>query len=359
MSAIAERTASTSASLDCGAAVQPVLPDRPREPGNAPEEDLVGSLCALLQDAISARFVVVVRSEDGRVPRLLGAPDSLSSLDCGGPQALDRTCEMFLELIGSTADLSISLDTLDGEPYVAFPIRNESRSLGVLVAADAHVTAKDWPMVARFAAAIGQFLNQELDRRRREERLVAARLALAQTIHDGVVQELFGIQLALDGSLGGTPDELRGHAATIRNALRELRSLLHAATQEALPEDAPAPCLTALSRALRAEAGGTPLKLDLEAIAEVPHEVGTAVVRFIGEGVRNALKHADPTLITVRSSVDRALQVCVENDGARFGDGPCGIGLRLLELDARQLGGFISVAHEEDRWHLTLTMPLT
>jgi signal transduction histidine kinase len=83
------------------------------------------------------------------------------------------------------------------------------------------------------------------------------------------------------------------------------------------------------------------------------------VAGFVAEGLRNAYKHAHPTFVAIKATLDSGcLSVAVENDGVRGTAGDPGIGLRLLELDADQLGGSISARRMEDTWKLMLTLPV-
>jgi signal transduction histidine kinase len=86
--------------------------------------------------------------------------------------------------------------------------------------------------------------------------------------------------------------------------------------------------------------------------------VASVAARCASEGLRNALRHADPTCISVLASLGASfVRVCVSNDGVSETARPRGIGLRSLELDALSLGGSISATHEEGTWQLMLTMP--
>jgi len=81
---------------------------------------------------------------------------------------------------------------------------------------------------------------------------------------------------------------------------------------------------------------------------------------FVAEGVRNARKHADPTRVAVKASVESGyVWITVQNDGIRPAAGDPGIGLRLLELDADQLGGSVTTTRLEEKWEVTLTLPAT
>lgn len=190
------------------------------------------------------------------------------------------------------------------------------------------------------------------------ERLLASHLALLREIHDNVIQDLFGVALTLESVPETRRHELRDCAENVRRVLTELRSILDEATPEPTLQD-PAPPHLPLVESLQGAAGEVYLKLGLDAINSAPAPVCSAVADFVNEGVRNALKHADPNYVSVNATFELGvLRVSVANDGARRGPSDRGVGLRLLSLDAQRLGGVLSVEHEEERWQLTLTLPV-
>ena len=60
---------------------------------------------------------------------------------------------------------------------------------------------------------------------RDEPRLISARAELIRAIHDGVVQDLFGIALTLDALAEQPGGDIRDCAESVRRVLTELRSI--------------------------------------------------------------------------------------------------------------------------------------
>jgi|SRR6516164_9034262 signal transduction histidine kinase len=186
-----------------------------------------------------------------------------------------------------------------------------------------------------------------------------SRLALIRAIHDGPVQDLSGIALALDALADHHGPGVRGCADIVRYVLADLRAVLDGATDELKPPD---PALRRLP--VRLEPVGEPdhaaeIEMDLGVVEHLDGDLKSAVAGFVAEGFRNARKHADPSFIAVKATLDSGcLRVVVENDGVRGTARDPGLGLRLLELDADQLGGSISARAMEDTWKLTLTLPV-
>ena len=188
---------------------------------------------------------------------------------------------------------------------------------------------------------------------------IPSRIALVRAIDDGPVQDLSSIAPALDSLADQHGPGVQDCADTVRHVLAELRALLDGATEELQPPD---PTLGRLP--VRLEPTGerdhaAEIEMDLSVVEQLEGDLKSAVAGFVAEGFRNARKHAHPTLVAVKATLDsRSLRVAVENDGVPGTAGDPGIGLRLLELDAARLGGSISAKRMEDTWKLILTLPV-
>jgi signal transduction histidine kinase len=185
-----------------------------------------------------------------------------------------------------------------------------------------------------------------------------AGLALAQRLHDTVVQRLAGLSLLL-----GSGQPLDAEATSIcrteiSTALDELRSGLEGLVAETEPQP------------------GQRVAFELDALARehpdahvecsAPREVlgdhvQPLVDAVLAEGLRNARKHAAPGRVVLE--LQRAagtVGFVLRNDGSRPGEvRGCGMGLRLLELEASMAGGLIESGPdtEEGSWQLRLTLP--
>jgi signal transduction histidine kinase len=183
------------------------------------------------------------------------------------------------------------------------------------------------------------------------------RIDLAREIHEGVIQRLFGVSMALDGD-GDLPADARRRCATeTQAALVDLRTALQRplgraprATQTTLGDE-----LKRLAR-MHPELG---LRLEQGTSADVPLSLEPLAQSVLAEAVRNAHKHANPTEVTVRVSLhDGAFVLEIANDGVNGRQRRPGMGLRLAALEALQSGGVIEFGEREPgTWKVRLVVP--
>jgi signal transduction histidine kinase len=183
------------------------------------------------------------------------------------------------------------------------------------------------------------------------------RIDMAREVHDGVVQRLFGVSLALDFD-GDFPADARKRAASeIQQALSELKSVV----QQPLGRTSrPTPTTLALE-VERLSRGQGELRIEAASEIVVPPELEPIAQSVLREALRNAQKHATPTKVTVRAGENDGVFVLeVVNDGVngRSTRRTTGMGLRLAAFEALQVGGFVEFgARDGDRWQVRLVVP--
>jgi signal transduction histidine kinase len=182
------------------------------------------------------------------------------------------------------------------------------------------------------------------------------RIDMAREVHDGVVQRLFGVSLALDSD-GDFPAEARKRAAAeIQQALGELKSLV----QQPLGRTS-RPTPTTLAQEVEHLARGhSQLRIEAVADIDVPPELEPLAQSVLREALRNAKKHAEPTKVTVRAGQNDGVFVLeVVNDGVNGASKrTTGMGLRLAAFEALQAGGFVEFgARDGDKWLVRLVVP--
>lgn len=188
--------------------------------------------------------------------------------------------------------------------------------------------------------------------RRAIESSEAERRRIARDLHDGVVQELAGTAFALSGTAREhslSPelrDELTGTSQALRGSLRQLRSLL----VEIHPPELDASGLGAALEDLTAPAAssGTTTSVSVEGVEDAPDHVVTLVWRVAQEAIRNAVRHAQASHLTVEVRGDeRQVRLMVRDDGVGFDpSGPAresSYGLRGLHSLVEDGGGRVRV----------------
>jgi signal transduction histidine kinase len=181
------------------------------------------------------------------------------------------------------------------------------------------------------------------------------RIDLAREIHEGVIQRLFGVSMALDGD-GELPADARERCASeTQAALGELR----AALQRPLSRAPRATQTTLIAEVERLSGAHPELGLELEATSPVPAGLEPLAQSVLREAVRNARKHATPTRMDVRvHDAGGAFVLDVVNDGVTGSRGQTGMGLRLAALEALQSGGVVEFGErEQGSWQVRLVVP--
>lgn len=186
----------------------------------------------------------------------------------------------------------------------------------------------------------------------------SAGLALAQRLHDTVVQRLAGLSLLLGSAQPLDVEATSVCRAEISTALDELRAVLEGLLAGTTVPARPASELEL--EALRLEHPG--VQVDCSTTLQLPNDHVQALVdAVLTEGLRNARKHATPTRVVLElEHGDGTVGLVLRNDGSGVrGLRGCGMGLRLLELEASLLGGLIESGpdREEGSWQLRLTLP--
>jgi signal transduction histidine kinase len=272
-----------------------------------------------------------------------------------------------LEVVGDlTGQASEEFAELISEParLVCAPMTAAGRALGVILAdrpmSDPPLHDADrsllWTL-GKVAALVS--VARTVSTQSERARALEQRIDLAREIHEGVIQRLFGVSMALDGE-GDLPGSARRRCATeTQAALAELRSALQRplgraprATQTTLVAE-----ITRLARlhpalGLELEPGTSPV--------QVPAALEPLAQSVLREAVRNAIKHAEPTRVCVRvRHADGAFSMDVVNDGvAPDARRLAGMGLRLATVEALQFNGFVEFGEREPgTWQVRLVVP--
>jgi signal transduction histidine kinase len=180
------------------------------------------------------------------------------------------------------------------------------------------------------------------------------RTRIARELHDSVSQDVFSLSILAGGLRKALPEtsilrpEVDAMERTSRRALREMQALLLELRPVAVDDIGLSDALTELCVAYRSRLG-IDVRPDigpLETTVAVEH----GVLRVTQEALANAIKHADPTAITVSvQQSDGCVRVKVHDDGVGFDpvhsvDGKSlGLGLESMRQRVAELAGQIAV----------------
>ncbi len=273
----------------------------------------------------------------------------------------DRVVEVVGDLSGQVPD---EYAALVSEParLVCAPMAAASRAFGVILAdrlmSEPPLDDADRSLLwtlgkAAALASVAGIASSQIEKAGQLEQ----RIDLAREIHEGVIQRLFGVSMALDGD-GALPEPARQRCASeTQAALTDLR----AALQRPLGR-APRATRTTLIAEIERLSGSHPhlgLTLDAGGPDDVPPALEPLAQSILIEAVRNADKHARPTRVSVRlGRSDGAFSMDVVNDGLESPRRHAGMGLRLAALEALQSGGVVEFGEREPGiWQVRLVVP--
>ena len=237
-------------------------------------------------------------------------------------------------------------------PALVLPLRAGDAVAGVVVALRREgaypFSVEQLEMMAAFAdqAALAWQLAAS-QRRMRELDVLADRDRIARDLHDHVIQRLFAVGLALQGTIP------RAQSAEVQQRLSACVDDLQEVIQE---------IRTAIFDLHSARSGTTRLRQRLdEAVAQFSTPEVRTTVRFVGplsvvdagladhaeavvrEAVSNAIRHANATTLTVNVNVDDDLTIEVVDNGRGISGDITGSGLTNLRRRAEDVGGAFTV----------------
>jgi signal transduction histidine kinase len=270
-----------------------------------------------------------------------------------------------LEVLGA-ADFDVPpflRELLEGVRIVCTPMAAAGRYVGVVLSereAAVPEMGEDqrhllWTLGKAIAMAS---VAREVTAYDEQSRQLQQRIDLAREIHEGVVQRLFGVSLALSREELLDAEAQQRCSLEVQTALGDLRTAL----QRPLGHSSRPTAVTFAEELERARGLHPDLDIVLQdgAAAEVPSNLEALSQSILIEAVRNAHKHADATRVDVSLRTDGGTFVLeVRNDGAHlYNGGRGGMGLRLATLEALQYGGVLEYGESEPgAWQVRLVVP--
>jgi signal transduction histidine kinase len=254
-------------------------------------------------------------------------------------------------------------ELLDGVRMVFTPMAAAGRYVGVVLSErEMDVPEMDederhllWTLGKAIAMAS---VAREVTAYDEQSRQLQQRIDLAREIHEGVVQRLFGVSLALSREDLLDAEDQHRCAAEVQTALADLRTAL----KRPLGHTSRPTTVTFAEELEQVRALHPDLEIVLESdqSQQVPVHLEALAQSILVEAVRNARKHAHATFVGVSLRNDGATFVLeVRNDGAHLHNGGRGgVGLRLATLEALQHDGVLEYGESEPgAWQVRLVVP--
>jgi signal transduction histidine kinase len=192
-----------------------------------------------------------------------------------------------------------------------------------------------------------------------EKAITAERSRLARELHDSVTQSLHSSTLLAEAgqrlASSGDIERARGYLIRLgeisQQALKEMRLLVYELRPLALSGVG---LVGALQQRLDAveRRSGVEVQLSIEEELELPASIEEELFRIAMEALNNALKHANPTTVTVALRKEEKREMpCIElsimDDGIGFDpatkDGEGGLGLVSMKERIEKLGGELTI----------------
>ena len=296
--------------------------------------------------------------DGGRLTFFSVARDSVVTFGEGaeGQPRVSVPYAAFVEALGR-ASRAGALDALPGPAEGAFALNVDDRAVVRLATAvPVGTLALGFLGVGLIALVGGAVVWERRARRARRlraefrRRLASAREAerahVARELHDGPVQDLCAVQMALGGTAGGETAR-----AAVTSVVGELRSLCDELRPSALDAFGLTAALAALAdRAGWGEDGRVDVRFrtdaDAPTVADGPalsDEKRLALYRIAQEALNNALQHADPARVDLGLEWDGiALHLTIDDDGS----GPPGAD--ALDYAARGHYGLLGMSERAD-----------
>jgi signal transduction histidine kinase len=218
---------------------------------------------------------------------------------------------------------------LDIEGVASAPFQTDRLSGRIFLSEFEHPMAELLSLTVVVAREIGTSIDQvELSEQLKEIAVREQRIGLARDLHDGVLQSLTGLRLELQS----VATDLAPHAPAARDRLLAAERALAIEQRELrlFIDELKPPTLTPGETALRTRLEAlrervalewkipVTIRLHPESVA-LSQQLEQAVPMMAHEAIVNALKHAQPSRISVDvESDDRTLKLVVSDDGHGF-----------------------------------------
>jgi signal transduction histidine kinase len=259
--------------------------------------------------------------------------DDLRTATVFGAAALDGDVDVVVSRDGAIARWSGApfhrdiARHLGGRGFASAPFEVEHHNGRTFFSGLSSVTNDVIPLVEVVSREVGNSLEQLYGHDRLQQLAIREdRIRVARDLHDGVLQSLTGARFQLQLLADDSPASIRDRLLAIERAIaieqRELRLFIDA-LKPALPPQGAGPVASGLEaeRARLAAEWKTPISLRVDpADMALPPAIDQAIRLMVREAVVNALKHAQPSRVSVEVDTPdpASVRIVVSNDGRGF-----------------------------------------
>jgi len=260
--------------------------------------------------------------------------------------------------------------------FLGVPITLHGRSVGRLYLTNkrgaSEFSAEDQALVERFALHAGIAMeNARLHEAERRLVVVDERERIGRDLHDGIIQNLYGVTLSLEDVpelVTEDPQEARDRVDraidTLHGAIRDIRNFIFGLRPILLDEGGLTHGLELLADELRRN---TAIDVSVTAVEppELPMEAVAELLVVTREALSNISRHARATHASVKLAVaGGAVHLAITDDGIGFDADAARPsahqGLTNLQVRAEQLGGRASVnSRPGEGTRIMLSLPLS
>lgn len=278
-----------------------------------------------------------------------------------------RTAEVVDELAADPETHPESIRRLGNPRSGAFvPLVVDSRGLGTLAVYDRidgrPFTRNDLSILQILANQAALALeNDRLTEALRDLAVLEERERIAKELHDGVIQSIYSVGLALRASTSllrrdpGLADERINQAiAELDNVVRDVRSYIFELRPQLLDEKGLVWAITELIKDLEVNTlARTSIELDSDTCNALDEEQQRHVVQIVRELLSNIARHGQASEVSIAcfTSTDGAVVIEIGDDGVGFDPNNVkrGQGLTNIEQRAEKLGGIVTMSARKPR----------
>ena len=246
--------------------------------------------------------------------------------------------------------------------FLGVPIRSAARQLGQIYLTEKidapEFTADDEKIIQMLAAyAAAAIQNARLHENTHRLAVLEERERIGMDLHDGIIQSIYGVGLALEGTLHSIEEDpidakkrIQQSIEGLNQAIRDLRSYILDLRPRQMGNDGLMSGLKRLGTEFRANSGTEVVLIGPETeFVELPPLQSLALFHICQEALANTAKHAKAQKVEISlwSTEERALME-IHDDGKGFDmetkSQNIGHGLANMQTRAQSVGGDVDVS---------------